>query len=164
MNKTLEKIKSLLPFKYKKKFSKSSMNSKLQQQNQKKLNSMFIPALNNLSENQIDNRLEDERLKVEIAKKDAEIKELREGHSNLNPSIYIQNSHSSQTTDCLKVPEDTLLIFLGASGIESIFGAELPLAEPKTMELLKTPIENKSQMDKRLEELRKVFPMLTFSL
>ena len=29
------------------------MNSTLEQQNQKKLNSMFIPALNNLSEEQV---------------------------------------------------------------------------------------------------------------
>ena len=33
MNQALEKIKSLLPFKYKKKFTKSSMNSTLEQQN-----------------------------------------------------------------------------------------------------------------------------------
>ena len=162
MSQALEKIKSLLQFKYRKKYSKRSMNHNLTRKQAEEINDRFIPALNNLSESEVDKGIEDERLKLEIKKKDAEIIQLRKGHSNFNPSIYIQNSHSSQTTNCLKVPKDTLLIFLGASGIESMFGHELELLKPKVMELLKKPIENKSQMDRRLQDLREELPMLTF--
>ena len=91
MNQALEKIKSLLPFKYKKKFTKPSMNSTLKQQNQEKINSMF-----------------------------------------------------------------------GISGIVSIKGSEIPLKNSKVKELLKKPIRNKDEMNKRLKELRIYFPMLSF--
>ena len=162
MNQALEKIKSLLPFKYKKKFTKPSMNSTLKQQNQEKINSMFVPALNNLSEGEVDNVIEDERLKMEKNKQKEELKKLRINHSNLNPSIYIQNSHSVQIKDCVKVPIDTLIIFTGISGIVSIKGSEIPLKNSKVKELLKKPIKNKDEMNKRLKELRIYFPMLSF--
>ena len=162
MNQALEKIKSLLPFKYKKKFTKPSMNSILEQQNQEKLNSMFIPALNNLSEGEVDNVIEDERLKMEKNKQKEELKKLRINHSNLNPSIYIQNSHSVQIKDCVKVPINTLIIFTGISGIVSIKGSEIPLKNSKVKELLKKPIRNTDEMNKRLKELRIYFPMLSF--
>ena len=110
-----------------------------------------------------EDRREDRRLEVETEKKDNEIKKLR-NHSNIKPSIYIQNSHSNQTTDCLKVPENTLLIFLGASGESSIIGSEQSITNPKVIELLKKPIKNKTDMDEKLKDLLNGnwYPMITF--
>ena len=52
---------------------------------------------------------EDERLILEMKKKNNEIEKLRVGHTAKTPSIYIQNSHSEQTWDCLKVPKEAKL-------------------------------------------------------
>jgi len=106
---------------------------------------------------------EDRRLEVETEKKDNEIKKLR-NHSNLKPSIFMQNSHSNQTTDCLKVPKNTLLIFLGASGESSRIGSEQSITNPRFIDLLKQPITTKQEMDKRLKDFLdgNWYPMITF--
>ena len=106
---------------------------------------------------------EDRRLEVETEKKDNEIKKLR-NHSNLKPSIFMQNSHSNQTTDCLKVPKNTLIIFLGASGEISRIGSEQSITDPKVINLLKQPITTKPEMDERLTAFinGNWWPMITF--
>ena len=97
--------------------------------------------------------------------KNEEIKQLRDNHSNETPSIYLQNSHSSQTTNCLKVPQNTLIIFTGASGEVSKIGSHKKLlSNSDFIKLLKKPITNKKDMDKKLKDIRKKnwYPMLTF--
>lgn len=108
------------------------------------------------------NEEENLRLKLELEKKNKEIEKIRSSHSNITPSIYIQNSHSEQLWDCKKIPKNILLILLGNSGVSSSVGHELLLTKPEVVTLLKNPINNKSEMDKRLKDLREHFPMLTF--
>jgi hypothetical protein len=132
-----------------------SMNHKLTYNQKRELNKTFIPSLEGLTEEEI-------RLRIEKEKIDSKLKELRVRHSKSNPSIYLQNSHSNHLNVCLKVPKNTLLIFLTVSGEPAIMGVELPLEGSEFQELLKKPINNKTEMDKRLYDLRKVFPDLTF--
>ena len=138
------------------------MNSTLTKSQKKSVNSSVIPFNNfTLDEQEIKNRIENDRLKKEKEKRIKLIKNLR-GNNNSKPSIYFQDSHSIQLLNCLLVPENTLLILVGESGIESRFGHDKPLMYKSVIELLKRAIKNKDEMDTRLKELRKIFPMLTF--
>ena len=115
-------------------------------------------------------KVEDERLILEMKKKNNEIEKLRVGHTAKTPSIYIQNSHSEQTWDCLKVPKNTLLILLGASGTSSMAGHEIVLKNEEVIKLLKQPINitpakpeiGLEQMNEKLNKLTRIIPNITF--
>ena len=113
---------------------------------------------------ELDNQVEDKRLILANETKVNEIINLRINHNKEEPSIYIQNSHANHIDDCLKVPQNTLIIFTGASGFSSRIDSQHNLVKEDLITLLKTPIIDKEDMNKRLKDLQKGnwFPMITF--
>jgi hypothetical protein len=106
-----------------------------------------------------------------------EITDLRDNHSNENPSIYMQNSHGLQTEECLKVPKNTLIIFTTATGDSSRIGAEIALRDPDFSTKLKIPTpriepsETKTNITRKEEEMKQwiknivdlnLYPSITF--
>ena len=73
-----------------------------------------------------------------------EIKGLRTGHSNESPSIYMQNSHGSQTEECFQVPKNTLIIFTTSTGTCARIGSSKNIANENFIKLLKDPIVSTS--------------------
>ena len=119
-------------------------------------------------------RIEAKELELKLAnekrieankKRIQEIKDLRKNHSNKTPSIYIQESHSHQLSDCLKVPKNTLIIFAGPSGVETRIGFEQALNRDFSKLLKGT--EDKMDFEGMKTRLQKIraknwYPDLTF--
>jgi hypothetical protein len=97
-----------------------------------------------------------------IRERETKIKTIRDSHTPLKPSIYIQNSHSHHLWECKELKKNFLLIMIGSIGVSSIGNHELLLQEELVIQLLKSPIRNKDELNHRLIQLREYFPMLTF--